>query len=71
MPISLPFLVGQNLPDKKFRYLRTIIVMATIHWGFNCQLPCHQVTNFLNLPALGRRQPPHMVLRLCGNLCFW
>ncbi|KHN31382.1 Hypothetical protein glysoja_023036, partial [Glycine soja] len=26
--------------------------------------PCHQVTNFLDLPALGRRQPPYMVLRL-------
>ncbi|XP_019255151.1 PREDICTED: uncharacterized protein LOC109233740 [Nicotiana attenuata] len=35
------------------------------------RLPCHQVTNFLDLPALGRRQPPYMVLRLCGDLCFW
>ncbi|KAJ4738785.1 hypothetical protein LUZ62_006089 [Rhynchospora pubera] len=30
----------------------------------------HQFTNFLNLQALGRRQPPYMVLRLCGDLCF-
>ncbi|AES91993.1 hypothetical protein MTR_4g122520 [Medicago truncatula] len=28
------------------------------------------VTNFLNLPALDRRQPPYMVLRLCEDLCF-
>ena len=26
------------------------------------KLPCHQVTNFLDLPALGRRQPPYMVI---------
>ncbi|RID59501.1 hypothetical protein BRARA_F02726 [Brassica rapa] len=32
------------------------------------QLPCHQVTNFLDLPALRRRQPPYMVLRF---RCSW
>ena len=26
---------GRNLPDKEFRYLRTVIVTAAIHWGFN------------------------------------
>ena len=25
---------GRNLPDKEFRYLRTVIVTADIHWGF-------------------------------------
>ncbi len=25
---------GQNLPDKEFRYLRTIIVIADVHWRF-------------------------------------
>ena len=25
---------GQNLPDKEFRYLRTVIVTAAVHWGF-------------------------------------
>ena len=32
---------GRNLPDKEFRYLRTVIVTAAIHQGFNsmlCQL---------------------------------
>ena len=62
---------GRNLPDKEFRYLRTVIVTAAVNRGFGRQLPCHQFTNFLNLPALGRRQPPYMVLRLCGDLCFW
>ena len=26
---------GQNLPDKEFRYLRTVIVTAAVHWGFS------------------------------------
>ncbi len=25
---------GQNLPGKEFRYLRTVIVTAAVHWGF-------------------------------------
>ena len=28
------FHAGQNLPDKEFRYLRTIIVIADVHWRF-------------------------------------
>ena len=26
---------GQNLPDKEFRYLRTVIVTAAVHRGFS------------------------------------
>jgi hypothetical protein len=29
---------GRNLPDKEFRYLRTVIVTAAVYWGFNSQL---------------------------------
>ena len=29
---------GQNLPDKEFRYLRTVIVTAAVHWGFGSML---------------------------------
>ncbi len=29
---------GRNLPDKEFRYLRTVIVTAAIHWGFDSKL---------------------------------
>ena len=28
------FRAGRNLPDKEFRYLRTVIVTAAVHWGF-------------------------------------
>ena len=29
---------GQNLPDKEFRYLRTVIVTAAVYRGFNSDL---------------------------------
>ena len=32
------FRAGRNLPDKEFRYLRTVIVTAAVHWGFNSKL---------------------------------
>ncbi len=70
-PDRYAFRAGQNLPDKEFRYLRTVIVTAAVHRGFGRQLFQNRITNFLNLPAQGRRQPPYVVLRLCGDLCFW
>ena len=30
---------GRNLPDKEFRYLRTVIVTAAVYRGFNSVLP--------------------------------
>ena len=29
---------GQNLPDKEFRYLRTVIVTAAVYWGLSSLL---------------------------------
>ena len=29
---------GRNLPDKEFRYLRTVIVTAAVYWDFNSEL---------------------------------
>ena len=37
-PNHYAFRAGQNLPDKEFRYLRTVIVTAAVHWGFNSLL---------------------------------
>ncbi len=70
-PDRYAFRAGRNLPDKEFRYLRTVIVTAAVHRGFSRQLRDESLTHFLNLPALGRRQPPYFVLRLGGDLCFW
>ena len=32
------FRAGRNLPDKEFRYLRTVIVTAAVYWGFDSML---------------------------------
>ena len=32
------FRAGRNLPDKEFRYLRTVIVTAAVHRGFSSEL---------------------------------
>ena len=37
-PDRYAFRAGRNLPDKEFRYLRTVIVTAAVHRGFNSQL---------------------------------
>src|SRR5690349_24869731 len=37
-PYDYSIRAGQNLPDKEFRYLRTVIVTAAVHRGFSsCQ----------------------------------
>ena len=40
---------GQNLPDKEFRYLRTVIVTAAVYWGFNS---CGSVSGAPLIPKL-------------------
>ena len=62
---------GRNLPDKEFRYLRTVIVTAAVHWGFSSVLHLERLTPPINLPALGRRQPLYITLRFSRDLCFW
>jgi hypothetical protein len=37
-PTRYAFRAGRNLPDKEFRYLRTVIVTAAVHRGFSSQL---------------------------------
>ena len=37
---------GRNLPDKGFRYLRTVIVTAAVHWGFSSVLLKHLPLTF-------------------------
>ncbi len=57
---------GRNLPDKEFRYLRTVIVTAAVHRGFGSRL----ITSPLNLPALGRRQPLYVSFRFLQGPVF-
>ena len=58
------------MPDKEFRYLRTVIVTAAVHRDFGSGLPL-RVTLPLNLPAPGRLHPIYIGLRLRIELCFW
>src|SRR6476659_4583559 len=37
-PTRYSFRAGRNLPDKEFRYLRTVIVTAAVHRGLDSQL---------------------------------
>ena len=34
-PSRYTFRAGRNLPDKEFRYLRTVIVTAAVYWGLS------------------------------------
>src|SRR5215510_15333360 len=63
---------GRNLPDKEFRYLRTVIVTAAVHWGFSSKLfsSCDGITSPFNLPAPGRRQPLYVVFDFAETCVF-
>ena len=37
-PNRYAFRAGRNLPDKEFRYLRTVIVTAAVYWGLSSTL---------------------------------
>ena len=37
-PTRYAIRAGRNLPDKEFRYLRTVIVTAAVYWGFGRKL---------------------------------
>jgi hypothetical protein len=62
---------GRNLPDKEFRYLRTVIVTAAVYRGFDSQLcPRSGLTAPLNLPAPGRRQTLYVVFMTLQSPVF-
>ena len=42
-PNRYAFRAGRNLPDKEFRYLRTVIVTAAVYWDFNQELAPHHL----------------------------
>src|SRR5499433_153022 len=71
-PYHYAIRAGQNLPDKEFRYLRTVIVTAAVHRGFSSQLcrDCSQLTAPFNLPAPGRCQPLYVVFDLAETCVF-
>ena len=64
---------GQNLPDKEFRYLRTVIVTAAVYWGFGSKLldPERSITSPLNLPAPGRCQTLYVGFTPSAESCVF
>ena len=62
---------GRNLPDKEFRYLRTVIVTAAVYRGLCKVLRSYELTLHFNLPAPGRRHTLYILLRVSRVLCFW
>ena len=60
---------GRNLPDKEFRYLRTVIVTADIHQGFSSELRIKLTPRF-NLLALVTCHTIYFLLRVRIVLCF-
>ncbi len=62
---------GRNLPDKEFRYLRTVIVTAAVYRGFISRLrTAIALTHPFNLPAPGRCQSLYFGLRLVQRPVF-
>ena len=49
---------GRNLPDKEFRYLRTVIATAAVYRGLDSSF-ARRLTPPRDLPAPGRRRGPH------------
>ena len=63
---------GRNLPDKEFRYLRTVIVTAAVYRGFGSKLRAvSALTSPLNLPAPGRRQCVYGALCGLAHTCVF
>ena len=61
---------GRNLPDKEFRYLRTVIVTAAVYWGLSSVLRACALTLPFDLPAPGRRQTLYLILRFQQSPVF-
>ncbi len=61
---------GRNLPDKEFRYLRTVIVTADIHQDLGSELRAEALTPCLNLLALVTCHILYVDFRLSRMLCF-
>ena len=67
-PNRYTFRAGRNLPDKEFRYLRTVIVTAAVYWGFSSELRLRQPLSLTF--QHGQVSPSYFALRLRRELCF-
>ena len=56
---------GRNLPDKEFRYLRTVIVTAAVYRGFNSML-AHLLLTFRHRAGVRPYTSPYGFAEPCG-----
>ena len=56
---------GRNLPDKEFRYLRTVIVTAAVHRGFGSELAPFPLT-FRHWAGVSPYTSPYGLAETCG-----
>ncbi len=62
---------GRNLPDKEFRYLRTDIVTAAVHWGFGLELlPTNRDNPAPSPSSTGQASAPILQLSLWQRPVF-
>src|SRR3974390_3730485 len=66
-PSRYTFRAGRNLPDKEFRYLRTVIVTAAVHRGFSSELRAPLPLTFRHWAGVS---PYTSVCTLSRDLCF-
>ena len=70
LPDRYAIRAGRNLPDKEFRYLRTVIVTAAVYRGLNSELRTEVLTPPRDLPAPGRRQTLYVVFDFAESCVF-
>ena len=63
-PDRYAFRAGRNLPDKEFRYLRTVRVTAAVHWGFSSRLAAIPLT-FQHWAGLSPYTSPFSLAETC------
>ena len=66
-PDRYAFRAGRNLPDKEFRYLRTVIVTAAVHRGFSSRLLKPLPLTFRHWAGVS---PYTSAFAFCTDLCF-
>ena len=72
-PDHYAFRAGRNLPDKEFRYLRTVIVTAAVYWGLSLlqlsllQRPVFLVNSRLGLFTAARSSRAPLLPKLRGH----
>src|SRR3989338_1241266 len=69
-PARYTIRAGRNLPDKEFRYLRTVIVTAAVYRGLTSMLRSYELTSPLDLPAPGTCHTLYVVLSTLQSAVF-